>query len=148
MDQDQIEIVIVKDSNSAEFEEPAGAAVGEAFDAHEGSKEADFWEPASESKLHKWCIGSPSWWEWDDLCWEGNSDFDEGKAVGANKNQFVESSVRRTEQPSYHVGKSDLQKRGGHMQRQERDLSSGRIFQRFSGLAYHGSGAIESVAVQ
>jgi hypothetical protein len=53
MDQDQIEIVIVKDSNSAEFEEPAGAAVGEAFDAHEGSKEADFWEPASESKLHK-----------------------------------------------------------------------------------------------
>ncbi len=34
------------------------------------------------------------------------------------------------------------------MQRQERDLSSGRIFQRVSGLAYHGSGAMESVVVQ
>jgi hypothetical protein len=46
----QIEIVIVNDRNSAEFEEPAGAAVGEAFKAHDGSKEADFWEPASESE--------------------------------------------------------------------------------------------------
>jgi hypothetical protein len=53
MDQDQIEIVIVNDRNSAEFGEPAGAAVDEAFNAHEAPKEADFWEPASESKLHK-----------------------------------------------------------------------------------------------
>jgi hypothetical protein len=50
---DQIEIVIVNDRNSAGFEEPAGAAVGEAFNADEGSEEADFWEPASESKSHK-----------------------------------------------------------------------------------------------
>jgi hypothetical protein len=61
MDQDQIEIVIVNDRNSAEIEESAGAAVDEAFNAHEGPKEADFWGPASESKLHKWCTGSPSW---------------------------------------------------------------------------------------
>jgi len=40
MDQDQIEITI-NDRNSAEIEEPAEAAVGEAFNAHEGSKEAD-----------------------------------------------------------------------------------------------------------
>jgi hypothetical protein len=53
MDQDQIEIVIVNDRNSAEIEEPAGAAIGEAFNAREGSKEADYWEPASESKSHK-----------------------------------------------------------------------------------------------
>jgi hypothetical protein len=42
MGQDQIEIVIVNDRNSAEIEEPAGAAGGQAFNAHEGSKEADF----------------------------------------------------------------------------------------------------------
>jgi hypothetical protein len=41
MDQDQIEIITVNDRNSAEIEKPAGAAVGEAFNAHEGSKEAD-----------------------------------------------------------------------------------------------------------
>ncbi len=69
-------------------------------------------------------------------------------SLGANKNQCVGSSVRRTSQPSYDVGKSDLQKRGGNMQRQERDLSSDRIFQRVSKRAYHGSDAIESVAVQ
>jgi hypothetical protein len=40
MDQDHIEIT-VNDRNSAEIEESAGAAVGEAFNAHEGSKEAD-----------------------------------------------------------------------------------------------------------
>jgi len=41
MDQDQIEIITVNDRNSAEIEKPAGAAVGEAFNAHEGSKQAD-----------------------------------------------------------------------------------------------------------
>jgi hypothetical protein len=41
MDQDQIEIITENDMNSVEIEEPAGAAVGEAFNAHEGSKEAD-----------------------------------------------------------------------------------------------------------
>jgi len=41
MDQVQIEIITVNNRNSAEIEEPAGAAVGEAFNAHEGSEEAD-----------------------------------------------------------------------------------------------------------
>ncbi|KAH9544235.1 hypothetical protein CY35_13G108000 [Sphagnum magellanicum] len=41
MAQDQIEIITVNDGNSAEIDEPAGAAVGEAFNAHERSNEAD-----------------------------------------------------------------------------------------------------------
>jgi hypothetical protein len=41
MDQVQIEIITGNDGNSAEVEEPAGAAGGEAFNAREGSKEAD-----------------------------------------------------------------------------------------------------------
>jgi hypothetical protein len=41
MDQGQIEIISVNDSNSADIEEPAGAAVGEPFNAHDGSREAD-----------------------------------------------------------------------------------------------------------
>ncbi|KAH9544247.1 hypothetical protein CY35_13G108300 [Sphagnum magellanicum] len=40
MDQEPIEIITVSDRNSAEIEEPAGAAVGEVFNAHEGSQEA------------------------------------------------------------------------------------------------------------
>jgi hypothetical protein len=41
MDQDPIDIITVNNSNSTEIKEPAGAAVGEAFNAHEGSDEAD-----------------------------------------------------------------------------------------------------------
>jgi hypothetical protein len=41
MDQEQIEIITVNDRISAEIEKSAGAAVGEAFNAHDGSKEAD-----------------------------------------------------------------------------------------------------------
>jgi hypothetical protein len=44
------------------------------------------------------------------------------QGIGANKNQFVESSVRKTLQPSYNIGKSDLPKRRVNTQRQERDL--------------------------
>ncbi len=38
MDQDQIEMTTVNNTNSTEVEEPAGAAVGAAFKAHEGSE--------------------------------------------------------------------------------------------------------------
>jgi hypothetical protein len=41
MDQHQIDIQTGNDGNSAEIEEPAGAEVGEAFNAHERSNEAD-----------------------------------------------------------------------------------------------------------
>ncbi len=41
MDQDQIEVITVNDRNSAEIEKPAGAAVGDASKAHEGSEEGD-----------------------------------------------------------------------------------------------------------
>jgi hypothetical protein len=41
MDQHQIQITTVNNRNSTEIEEPAGAAVGEGFNAHEGSKEVD-----------------------------------------------------------------------------------------------------------
>jgi hypothetical protein len=42
MDQHQIEIITGDDGNSEEIEEPAGAAVGEEFNAHNGSRESDF----------------------------------------------------------------------------------------------------------
>jgi hypothetical protein len=41
MDQHKIDIITGNDRNSAGIEKPAGAAVGEAFIAHEGSIEAD-----------------------------------------------------------------------------------------------------------
>jgi hypothetical protein len=62
------------------------------------------------------------------------------------ENQSYKSEEETTQRQERDL--SDLQKRGGNMHRQERDLSSGRIFQCVSGLAYHGSGAIESLALQ